>query len=143
MHSAASPPPAAASPRLARGSLHVSSWPAGDPAHRPSAEPQTLNRLRRLYQLTWQNPVLWRYPGRQLSAGYATPVALSEGWGLTTDGAQLIASDGSAQLSFLDPDSLDVVATVQVRAGGSTWVGSRALLHLTRCCCSVGARAGH
>jgi len=40
-----------------------------------------------------------------------------EGWGLTYDGNQLIMSDGSAGLRFLDPISLQVTARVTVTDG--------------------------
>ncbi len=37
-----------------------------------------------------------------------------EGWGLTHDGRQLIMSDGSAELRFLDPDSLQETSRITV-----------------------------
>jgi glutamine cyclotransferase len=75
----------------------------------------------KLYQLTWQNGIgliydrasfeqvgSWRYP----PAGRSLP---REGWGLTTDGQQLIMSDGTANLYFLDPQTLAVSRQVEVR----------------------------
>jgi glutaminyl-peptide cyclotransferase len=41
-----------------------------------------------------------------------------EGWGLTQDGRQIIMSDGSALLRFLDPDSLEEQRRITV-----TWDG--------------------
>lgn len=56
-----------------------------------------------LYVLTWTNKVAFRYDAATLS--YRQTVSYPrEGWGLTTDGKQLIASDGSANLYFLDAD---------------------------------------
>ena len=56
-----------------------------------------------LYVLTWTNNVAFRYDAATLS--YKQTVSYPrEGWGLTTDGKQLIASDGSANLYFLDAD---------------------------------------
>lgn len=56
-----------------------------------------------LYILTWTNKVVFRYDAKTLeykgSIGYPR-----EGWGLTTDGRQLIASDGSSILYYLDRD---------------------------------------
>ena len=56
-----------------------------------------------LYVLTWTNKVVFRYNAKTLdyksSIGYPR-----EGWGLTTDGNQLIASDGTSMLYFLDKD---------------------------------------
>ena len=56
-----------------------------------------------LYVLTWTNKVAFRYDPTTLT--YQSTVSYPrEGWGLTTDGKQLIASDGSATLYFLDKD---------------------------------------
>lgn len=54
-----------------------------------------------LYILTWTNKVVFVYDANTLEykASYSYP---REGWGLTTDGKQLIASDGSANLYFLN-----------------------------------------
>ncbi len=41
-----------------------------------------------------------------------------EGWGLTRDGRNIILSDGTPVLRFLDPDSLKVVRTLNVAAEG-------------------------
>lgn len=56
-----------------------------------------------LYLLTWQNKVLFIYDAKSLEykATYSYP---REGWGLTTDGKSLIASDGSSYLFFLSPE---------------------------------------
>ena len=54
-----------------------------------------------LFILTWTSNVAFVYDAKTLqyksSIGYPR-----EGWGLTTDGRQLIASDGTAMLYFLD-----------------------------------------
>ena len=56
-----------------------------------------------LYILTWTNKVAFRYDAKTLT--YKETLSYPrEGWGLTTDGKQLIASDGSANLYFLDKD---------------------------------------
>lgn len=56
-----------------------------------------------IYMLTWQNNVAFVYDAKTLEykKSYSYP---REGWGLTTDGKSLIASDGSANLYFLDDD---------------------------------------
>ena len=56
-----------------------------------------------LYLLTWTNRVDFLYDAatRQYKATLSYP---REGWGLTTDGKQLIASDGSSFLYFMDAD---------------------------------------
>ena len=56
-----------------------------------------------LYVLTWESNVAFVYDAdtREYRGSYSFP---REGWGLTTDGESLIASDGSAHLYFLDPE---------------------------------------
>ena len=54
-----------------------------------------------LFLLTWTNKLAFVYDAKTLS--YKSTVAYPrEGWGLTTDGKQLISSDGSATLFFMD-----------------------------------------
>ena len=57
----------------------------------------------RLYILTWLNKVAFVYDASTLEykQTYSYP---REGWGLTTDGKSLIASDGSSRLYFLSPE---------------------------------------
>jgi glutamine cyclotransferase len=56
-----------------------------------------------LYVLTWTNKVAFKYDAATLT--YQKTLSYPrEGWGITTDGKQLIASDGSANLFFLDKD---------------------------------------
>lgn len=43
-----------------------------------------------------------------------------EGWGLTQDGKQIIMSDGSAQLRFLDPETLQETRRITVTWNGET-----------------------
>ena len=54
-----------------------------------------------LYLLTWESRTAFVYDAGTLEykASWKYP---REGWGLTTDGKQLIASDGSANLYFMD-----------------------------------------
>ena len=57
----------------------------------------------RLYILTWLNKVAFVYDAATMEylQTYSYP---REGWGLTTDGKSLIASDGSSRLYFLTPE---------------------------------------
>ena len=54
-----------------------------------------------LYILTWESRMAFIYDARTLEykSSWKYP---REGWGITTDGKNLIASDGSANLYFLD-----------------------------------------
>jgi glutaminyl-peptide cyclotransferase len=67
----------------------------------------------RLVQLTWQEHVGFVYALDTFELvddfSYAT-----EGWGLTYDGARLILSDGSATLTFLDPETYARLGEVRV-----------------------------
>lgn len=70
-----------------------------------------------LYVLTWTNKVAFLYDPATLE--YRRTVSYPrEGWGLTTDGKELIASDGSATLYFLDPADLSVRRRLPVRLNG-------------------------
>ena len=57
----------------------------------------------KLYVLTWTNRMAFVYDAATFEyiGAYTYP---REGWGLTTDGSSLIASDGSSRLYFLDAD---------------------------------------
>lgn len=69
-----------------------------------------------VYMLTWQNNVAFVYDAKTLKykKSYSYP---REGWGLTADGKSLIASDGSANLYFLD-DDFRTARKVTVRLNG-------------------------
>ena len=54
-----------------------------------------------LYIMTWQNRVVFIYDAKTLEYK-STHRYARQGWGLTTDGKQLIASDGTATLYFMD-----------------------------------------
>jgi len=67
----------------------------------------------RIFQLTWQNGVGAIY---ELESFEVTGVFRyeGEGWGLTHDGVNLILSDGTPTLRFLDPSDFSVVRTLDV-----------------------------
>lgn len=69
------------------------------------------------YQLTWQNRKGFIYDADTFQKLGEFPY-LGEGWGLTTDGRQLILSDGTHQIRFLDPATFAVVRTIDVLADG-------------------------
>lgn len=69
-----------------------------------------------LYILTWTNKVVFVYDAKTLE--YKSTLSYPrEGWGLTSDGKSLIASDGSSVLYFMDP-SMNVSRTVTVKMDG-------------------------
>ena len=70
-----------------------------------------------LYILTWNEKVVFRYDATTLK--YSSTLGYRrQGWGLTTDGKQLIASDGSSRIYFLD-SSLKTLRSIQVTLNGS------------------------
>jgi glutamine cyclotransferase len=71
----------------------------------------------RLYQLTWQLGTTFVYDLDDFSL-VDTLHYEGEGWGLTYDGSELIMSDGTATLRFIDPDDFSVTRTVTVTADG-------------------------
>jgi glutamine cyclotransferase len=67
----------------------------------------------KIYQITWQDGVCFVYdltnfkPLRELTY-------TGEGWGLTDDGANLIMSDGTHIIKFVDPQTFKTVRTLPV-----------------------------
>lgn len=70
----------------------------------------------RLFQLTWREGRGFIYD-KQSFAKQAEFTYPTEGWGLTTDGDQLLMSDGSAQIYRLDAATLTLVETINVHDG--------------------------
>ncbi|MEA4811523.1 MAG: glutaminyl-peptide cyclotransferase [Anaerolineaceae bacterium] len=71
----------------------------------------------KLYQLTWKNRIGLIYDAKTLEQLGTFPIS-GEGWGLTTDGNELILSDGSDQLTWLDGKNLKPTKTLQVKMNG-------------------------
>ena len=70
----------------------------------------------KVYVLTWESKVAFVYDAATMTyeKAYSYP---REGWGITTDGTQLITSDGSSRLYFLDKD-FQLQRSVVVRLDG-------------------------
>lgn len=68
-----------------------------------------------IYILTWQEHAVFVYDAETFEHR-STKTYPREGWGITTDGKQLIASDGTSFLYFMN-ENLDVQRKVQVKAG--------------------------
>jgi glutamine cyclotransferase len=67
----------------------------------------------RIYQLTWQSELGFIYDREKFELIGQFQYA-GEGWGLTTNGTELILSDGSATLRFLDPETFSELRRVEV-----------------------------
>ena len=71
----------------------------------------------RLIQVTWRSETGYIYDEASFRL-IGQFHYRGEGWGITSDGKQLIMSDGSATLRVLDPDTLAVKRKIEVRDGG-------------------------
>ncbi len=63
----------------------------------------------KLYQLTWTNKKGFIYDLKTFKKIGEFTFPSKEGWGMTTDGKSLIMSDGSSNLTFLDPETFKTV----------------------------------
>jgi len=70
----------------------------------------------KIYQITWQEKTCFVYD-RDTFRQEKTFTYQGEGWGLTNDGKHLIMSDGSFRIRFLDPETFQLVRTIDVRDG--------------------------
>jgi len=68
----------------------------------------------KIIQLTWQSHIgfIYHKDSFKLLKTFQYP---TEGWGITHDGKQLIMSDGSANLYFLNPETFKETRRIEVR----------------------------
>ncbi len=71
----------------------------------------------RIFQLTWQSNIVFVYDLETFDT-ITSHYHPTEGWGLAWDGEQLILSDGSATLQFIDPETFQVLRKVEVTLEG-------------------------
>lgn len=57
----------------------------------------------KLYQLTYRNKIGFIYDAKTFAKLGQFKFSSAEGWGMTTDGVHLIMSDGSSNITYLDP----------------------------------------
>ena len=71
----------------------------------------------KIFQLTWKNNLCFVYDLKtfQYKEYFQYPY---EGWGLTDNGTELILSDGSSDLRFIDPNSFKELRKISVKDGG-------------------------
>ena len=72
----------------------------------------------RIYQVTWQHGRGYIYNAKSLAL-IGSMQYDGEGWGLTTDGAQLYLSDGTSSIRVIAPDSFRVVRRIDVTEAGT------------------------
>ncbi len=67
----------------------------------------------KVYQITWRDKIGFVYDLESLSLQKEVKYQ-GEGWGLTNDQKNLIMSDGTHIIKFIDPDTFDVVKRIPV-----------------------------
>lgn len=71
-----------------------------------------------LYMLTWRTSTAFKFKASDLSLVGSFSSGLGDGWGLTTDGQYLIATESSEKLHFIDPATMKEVRTVTITDRG-------------------------
>ena len=73
----------------------------------------------KIYQLTWESNIVYVYDVNNIDKPVKTFKWPYEGWGLTNNGTDLIISDGSAKLYFVNPDDFRLKSTIAVTESGN------------------------
>lgn len=68
----------------------------------------------KVFQLTYKNQVGFIYDAQTFKPKGQFSYLSKEGWGMTTDGKSLIMSDGSNNLTFINPDNFQITKTLSV-----------------------------
>jgi len=77
----------------------------------------SVNWGNEIISITWRDGIGYRWD-RATFRQLGTFTYPGEGWGLTQDGREIIMSDGSAELRFLDPATMAERRRITVTAGG-------------------------
>jgi glutaminyl-peptide cyclotransferase len=72
----------------------------------------------KIYQLTYKNQTGFIYDAKTYKQIGTFNYKNKEGWGMTTDGKNIIMSDGTNALTYLDPETLKPLKTLNVTNGG-------------------------
>jgi glutamine cyclotransferase len=72
----------------------------------------------KLYQLTYKNKTGFIYDATSFKQIGSFTYSNTEGWGMTTNGKELIMSDGSSELTFIDPATLQPTKKLSVTENG-------------------------
>jgi glutaminyl-peptide cyclotransferase len=73
----------------------------------------------KVYQLTYKSKIGFIYDAKTFKQIGEFKIPTMEGWGLTTDGKELIMSDGTNILTYLDANSLKVTKKLSVTENGT------------------------
>jgi glutamine cyclotransferase len=82
-----------------------------------------------LYQLTWKEKKVILYSAKDFKKIKELPLN-TEGWGLTNDGKNLIATDGSNNLYFYEPGTFRLMRTQSVTENGAPAVNLNELEYI-------------
>jgi glutamine cyclotransferase len=82
-----------------------------------------------VYQLTWKEQIVHVYTVNDFKKIKELPLN-TQGWGLTNDGKNLIASDGSNNLYFYEPSTFRLLRTQGVTENGSPAVNINELEYI-------------
>lgn len=72
-----------------------------------------------IYQWTYKEKIGFMYSLKDFKKIGEFKYASAEGWGMTTDGKQIIASDGTSQLYYYEPGSFRLRKTQDITEAGS------------------------
>ena len=73
----------------------------------------------KIFQLTWESNIVYVYDINNIDKPINTFKWPYEGWGLTNNGTDLIISDGSSKLFFVNADDFKLKSTISVTENGS------------------------
>ncbi|MGB4844288.1 MAG: glutaminyl-peptide cyclotransferase [Ferruginibacter sp.] len=73
----------------------------------------------KIYQLTWESNIVYVYEANNIDKPIKTFKWPYDGWGLTNNGTDLIISDGTANLYFVNPEDFRLKKTISVTEKGS------------------------
>ncbi|HKZ66499.1 MAG TPA: glutaminyl-peptide cyclotransferase [Chitinophagaceae bacterium] len=71
-----------------------------------------------IYQLTWQEKVVFAWSLKDFKKIKEFKID-TQGWGITTNGQDLIVSDGSSNLYYYNPSTFQLLRTQSITEGGS------------------------
>jgi glutamine cyclotransferase len=102
-----------------KSSLRIVNIGTGQPEKMVALAPQFFGEgialfKDQIYQITYKTQVGFVYDKKTLNQIRSFDYQIHEGWGLTTDGENLIMSDGSAQLFFIEPEFFTQVDRIEV-----------------------------
>lgn len=74
----------------------------------------------KIYQLTWESNIVYVYDVTNIDKPITTFKWPYQGWGITNNGTDLIISDGSANLYFVNPTDFKLKSSMRITNSGGT-----------------------